>query len=199
MQSLHTNSLDEALSLPTEEAVKIALRTQQVIAYESGVVNTVDPLGGSYYIESLTNRFEQEVFKELNQIRKLGGSVKAIEKGYIQARIRDSVFKQQVDIETGKKKIVGINVFAESEPYRIRIHKSQPALVRRQIPRVKAIKRRRDSRKVDKQLDMLRRAMDHEQNLMPFVTEAVRAKATTGEISEVFRKAYGEFHPKTAV
>lgn len=198
-QSLHTNSLDEALSLPTEEAVKIALHTQQVIAYETGVVNTVDPLGGSFYVETLTTRIEQEVFNELGRIRKLGGSVKAIEKDYIQARIRDSAFKQQLNVETGKKKIVGVNVFAESEPNRIRIHKIQPALVRRQISRVKTLKRRRDSGRVDKQLDTLRRAIGSERNLIPYVIGAVRAKATTGEISDIFRRTFGEFHPKSTV
>ena len=132
-QSLHTNSLDEALSLPTEEAVKIALRTQQLIAYESGVVNTVDPLGGSYYVENLTSRIENEVFNEINRIRQLGGAVSAIEKGYVQARIRDSAFKQQLDIETGRKKVVGINLFSDAKPYPIRIHKIQPGMIRRQI------------------------------------------------------------------
>ena len=198
-QSLHTNSLDEALSLPTEEAVKIALRTQQIIAYESGVINTVDPLGGSYYVENLTGRIENEVFNEINRIRQLGGAVRAIEKGYVQARIRDSAFKQQLDVEAGRKKVVGINLFSDAKPHPVGIHKIQSRLIRRQISRVKALKRRRDSRKVAKQLGLLGEAIEAERNVVPFVIGAVRAKATTGEVSDVFRRAFGEFHPRTAV
>jgi methylmalonyl-CoA mutase N-terminal domain/subunit len=196
-QSLHTNSLDEALSLPTEEAVKIALRTQQVIAHESGVTNTVDPLGGSYYIEHLTNRIEREVHNELRRIDKLGGSVSAIQRGYIQSQIRESAFKAQLDIESGRKKIVGVNIYGEAEPYQVKIHKIDQKTVLRQVSLVKTLRRRRNKGKVERTLDRFRYALDQKENVVPFIIEAVKVKATTGEISDVLREAYGVFHPKT--
>lgn len=198
-QSLHTNSLDEALSLPTEEAVKIALRTQQVIAHESGVTNTADPLGGSYYIEYLTNRIEREVNNELLRIDKLGGSVSAIQRGYIQSQIRENAFKQQLDIESGKKKIVGVNIYDQAEPYQVKIHKINQKTVLRQVSLVKKLRRSRNKGKVERTLDKFRRALEQKENAVPFIIEAVKVKATTGEISDVLREAYGEFHLKTVI
>ena len=198
-QSLHTNSLDEALSLPTEETVKLALRTQQVIAYESGVTNTVDPLGGSYYLETLTQELERAAVAEIQKVDRLGGSVKAIEKGYIQSQIRESAFKQQMEIESGAKKVVGVNILKDAKPQRITIHKIDPSLVRKQISSVKAFKKKRSAATTERSLKRLRRALTDHQNLIPFIIDAVKAKATTGEISDAVRETYGEFRPKTVI
>lgn len=198
-QSLHTNSLDEALSLPTEGAVKVALRTQQIIAYESGLTNTVDPLGGSYYLEHLTNQIEKDVSAEISRVEKLGGSVKAIQKGYIQSKIRESAFKRQMDIESGRSKIVGVNLYVDPELYQIKLHKIELAAVRRQIFRIKAFKRKRNRTRVSKTLQKLRNALERDENAMPLIIDAVRSKATTGEISDVIRELYGEFHPQTII
>jgi methylmalonyl-CoA mutase N-terminal domain/subunit len=198
-QSLHTNSLDEALSLPTEEAVKVALRTQQIIAEESGVTCTVDPLAGSYYLEYLTNEIERETFAELSRVEEQGGSVKAIQKGYVQSQIRESAFKQQMDVESGRRKIVGVNAYVDPEPYRIKIHKIDPRGVRRQISHVRSFKRNRNKDHVRQSLEELKGALQSNENLMPFIIEAVKAKSTTGDVSDVIREAYGEFHPRTII
>lgn len=198
-QSLHTNSLDEALSLPTEEAVKIALRTQQIIAYESGVTKTADPLGGSYYIEYLTNQLEKSVIEEMDRVERLGGSIQAIRGGYIQRQIRESAFKHQLEIEDGTSKIVGVNALAESQSYPIKIHRIDSAAVRRQLSHIKAFKRKRQKAELQRSLRKLREALEGSQNVMPRIIAAVRSKATTGEISNVVREAYGEFRPKTVV
>ena len=198
-QSLHTNSLDEALSLPTEESVKLALRTQQIIAHETGVVKTVDPIGGSYYLEYLTERIEHAVLDEIAQIERMGGAVRAIENDYIQSRIRESAFQQQADLEAGRRIVVGVNKYVEKEPVRVKIHRVDSSAVRRQVGRVKAMKRKRDKSKVEMQLTKVKEALDREDNVMPFIIEAVRAKATTGEISDVMRGIYGEFRPRIPV
>ena len=198
-QSIHTNSLDEALSLPTEEAVKVALRTQQIIAYESGIIKTVDPLGGSYYIEHLTNQIEKDVSAEISRVERLGGSVKAIQKGYIQSKIRESAFKHQLEIESGRSRIVGVNTYVDPEPYQIKIHKIDLATVRRQIFRIKAFKHKRNKPRLTQSLRKLRNALERDKNVMPLIIEAVRSKATTGEISDAIRELYGEFHPRTIV
>jgi len=195
-QSLHTNSLDEALSLPTEEAVKIALRTQQIIAYESGVTHTVDPVGGSYYLEALTAEMRHAAVEEIEKVDRMGGSVAAIRKGYIQAQIRESAYKQQMEIESCKKKIVGVNAFNDPKPYHIRIHRIDQRLARTQIASTKSFKKRRRQRLARDCLDKLQSALEGKENVMPFIIEAVDGKATTGEISNVIREIYGEFHPK---
>jgi methylmalonyl-CoA mutase N-terminal domain/subunit len=198
-QSLHTNSLDEALSLPTEEAVKLALRTQQIIAYESGVTNTADPLGGSYCLENLTRELQKAALAEIEKVDRLGGSVKAIHSGYIQTQIRESAFRHQMDVESGRKKIVGVNAYQDPKPYRIKIHKIDPRSSRRQIRKVKSFKKKRNRLRTERSLRKLRNALDGNENLMPFIIEAVKGKATTGEISDVVREVYGEFHPKTII
>lgn len=198
-QSLHTNSLDEALSLPTEEAVKIALRTQQIIAFESGVTKAIDPLGGSFYVESLTNKIESEAKAEIHQVDKLGGAVKAIQSGYIQNQIRDSAFKRQMGIESRANKIVGVNVYVDPKPYHITLHKIAPAAVRRQISRTKAFKRKRHKTRLLRSLRKLQKALEDDINVMPLIISAVKSGATTGEISDVIREEYGEFHPKTII
>ena len=198
-QSLHTNSLDEALSLPTEQAVKLAIRTQQLIAYESGITKTVDPVGGSYYVEYLTNRIEKNVLKELNRINKMGGSVKAIQNGYIQSQIRESAYKQQMDVESGVKKVVGVNMFVDDDSTGIRLQKIRASEMRRQIIRVRGFKRRRDRCQVERSLERTRRALDSHKNVMPFLLDAVRSKATTGELSDLFRELFGEYRPSTSI
>ena len=196
-QSLHTNSLDEALSLPTEEAVKIALRTQQIIAYENGVTKTVDPLGGGYYLEYLTNRIEEGAMAEIHRVDRFGGSVKAIQSGYIQTQIRETAYKRQTNIESGTERIVGVNVFVESERYPIKLHKINGKSVSRQLSRVKSTKRNRTKSHLARSLARLRDALEGEDNVMPMIIESVKSKATTGEISDIIRNVYGEFHPKT--
>jgi methylmalonyl-CoA mutase N-terminal domain/subunit len=198
-QSLHTNSLDEALSLPTEEAVRIALRTQQIIAYENGVTKTVDPLGGSYYLEYLTNRIEEATMAEICRVDRLGGSVKAIQSGYIQNQIRETAYKRQTSIERGTEQIVGVNIFVASNRYPIKLHKIDPTLVNRQVSRVRTFKRKRRRSQLARTLARLRDALEGEDNVMPVIIESVRSKATTGEISDVIRDVYGEFHPKTII
>jgi methylmalonyl-CoA mutase N-terminal domain/subunit len=196
-QSLHTNSLDEALSLPTEEAVKIALRTQQIIAFESVITKTVDPLGGSYYLEHLTNQLENQVTAEIDHVEKLGGSVRAIRIGYIQNQIRESAFKRQVEIESGRSKIVGLNTFLDSQRNGIKIHRIDLASVRRQLSRIKTYKRKRRQTQLQRSLKHLRKALEGDENVMSLVIEAVGLRATTGEISDVVREVYGEFRPKS--
>jgi methylmalonyl-CoA mutase N-terminal domain/subunit len=198
-QSLHTNSLDEALSLPTEEAVKLALRTQQIIAYESGVTKTTDPLGGSYYLETLTVDLEKAVWNEIENVEKLGGAVKAIEKGYVQGQIRESAFRQQMEVESGTKKIVGVNILKDAKQQEMRIHKIDPRSVRKQIANVKSFKRRRQKSSTEKSLRELGNAVSTGKNLVPLIIDSARAGATTGEISDVLRAAYSEFHPKTII
>ena len=198
-QSLHTNSLDEALSLPSEEAVRLALRTQQIIAFESGATKTVDPLGGSYYLESLTQAIEKSVLDEVDKVDRLGGSVKAIESGYIQSQIRESAFKQQMEVESGTRKIVGVNILRDVKQRKMGIHRIDAETVRTQLRSVKSFKRKRSKTATERSLRKLRVALTSNQNLIPVIIEAVRAKATTGEISDVVRETYGEFHPKTIV
>jgi methylmalonyl-CoA mutase, N-terminal domain len=198
-QSLHTNSLDEALSLPTEEAVKIALRTQQIIAFESGVTKAIDPLGGSFYVESLTNNIEREAKAEISRVDNLGGAVKAIQNGYIQSQIRDSSFKRQMGIESGANKIVGVNTYVDPKPYPITIHKIAQAAVRRQVSRTKAFKQKRNKTQLLRSLKRLQNALEGDINVMPLIISAVKSGATTGEISDVIRQEYGEFHPKTII
>jgi len=198
-QSLHTNSLDEALSLPTEDAVRLALRTQQIIAYESGVTKTADPLGGSYYLENLTREIEQATLAEIKKVDRLGGSVKAVERGYVQEQIRNSAYKQQTAVEAGTRKIVGVNIFKETNPQKVGIHRIDVKSVREQIANVRSYKRKRSRNRSERALKRLKAALDGDQNLVPLIIEAVKAWATTGEISDVVREAYGEFRPKTVM
>ena len=193
-QSLHTNSYDEALSLPTEKSVRIALRTQQIIAYESGVVDTIDPLGGSYYIEWLTDHIEEEAMKYIEKIERMGGMMRAIERGYIQKEIADSAYKYQKEIEEGKRIIVGVNKFVTDEPIEVEIIKVDPSIRDKQIERLKKLRSERDSKKVEEALDKLRNAAEREDvNLMPYIIEAHRHLATLGEVTDVLREVWGEY------
>ncbi|CAD5244732.1 acyl-CoA mutase large subunit family protein [Thermococcus camini] len=193
-QSLHTNSYDEALSLPTEKSVRIALRTQQIIAYESGVVDTIDPLGGSYYIEWLTDHIYEEALRYIEKIQKMGGMMRAIERGYIQKEIAESAYKVQKEIEEKKRIIVGVNEFIVDEPLDVEILKVDPSIREKQIERLKKLRSERDNKKVEEALDRLRKAAETEdENLMPYIIEAHRHLATLGEVTDVLREVWGEY------
>lgn len=195
-QSLHTNSKDEALALPTEASVQIALRTQQIVAYESGLADTVDPLAGSYYVEALTNRIEAECWDYIKKIDELGGAVVAIEQGYIQKEIQDSAYRWQMEIESGDRIIVGVNKFhVEEEPPKnlLKIDNTPGELQKKKLVELRA---KRDNAAVEKALAELEAACaDEHGNLMPFILTAVKSYATLGEICGVMRKVFGEYQP----
>ena len=193
-QSLHTNSMDETLALPTEEAVTVALRTQQIIAHETGVTSVVDPLGGSYFLEALTDRVEAEAWRYIRRIEELGGIVVAVEKGYPQKEIADAAYRFQRDLEEGRRVTVGINRFAteEGEPP-IPVLTIDPEIERHQVERVRAVRAGRDARAHAAAIGALRDACLSPRNLMPHVLDAVRARATLGEICDVFREAFGVY------
>jgi methylmalonyl-CoA mutase N-terminal domain/subunit len=192
-QSLHTNSMDEALALPSETAVRIALRTQQIIAHESGVVNTVDPLAGSYFVEALTNRVEEEAYEYFRKIESLGGMLGAIERGFPQREIAESAYRYQREIDTGQRIIVGVNDYLTEEPLTIPLLEIDREGERRQRERLARIRRERDNELVAQRLEALRGAAQGTDNLMPYILDAVRAYATLGEICSVFREVFGEY------
>lgn len=192
-QSLHTNSFDEALGLPTEESVRIALRTQQVIAYESGVADTIDPLGGSYYIESLTDQIEKEVWSYLDKIAELGGMAKAIEAGYVQNEIQESAYEYQRAVETKKEIVVGVNQFTIDVAEKAKILKVDPKLESHQIERLQDLKSQRDQDAVDLSLQAIKKAAEGTDNLLEPIFAAVKAYATLGEICGVLRDVFGEY------
>ena len=192
-QSLHTNSKDEALAIPTEEAARLALRTQQIIAYESGITNTVDPAGGSYAIETLTDKIEAEVGDLLEKIENVGGMLPAIESGWIQGRIHEAAYEYQRSIERQDRIIVGVNAFQIDEERKIPIHTSDPALEAAQIRSLAAVRARRDKGAVFKAIERLENASRGTDNLMPYILDAVEAYATVGEISDAFRRVHGEY------
>ncbi len=192
-QSLHTNSMDEAYALPTEEAVQIALRTQQLIAYETGVADTVDPLGGSYYIEALTQEIEERAMEYIRKIDEMGGSPKAIEQGFIQREIQDAAYQYQKQIESGDRVIVGINKFQTEEVPLTGLLRVDPAVRERQTARLREIRAERDAGQVQRQLDALRKAAQGTDNLMPVILECVLAQSTLGEICDVLREVFGEY------
>ena len=194
-QSLHTNSRDEALALPTEESARIALRTQQIIAYESGVADTVDPLAGSFYIEALTDRVEQEALAYIAKIDEMGGAVAAIEQGYMQREIQSASYHTQMAIESGDQVVVGVNKFRiENEP-KPELQKINPELERIQSERLAELRKTRDNALVDEKLAALRKAALGTDNLMTFIVDAVKAYATLGEICNVMRDVFGEYQP----
>jgi methylmalonyl-CoA mutase N-terminal domain/subunit len=190
-QSLHTNSMDEALALPSEEAVTIALRTQQIIAEESGVANTIDPLGGSFFVEALTNRIESQAYDYFQRIDELGGVLPAIEKGFFQREISNAAYRYQHEIDEGVRHIVGVNAYAEAKPVTIPILEMDPQGYDRQIARLKATRAERDPGRVGQSLDRLRLACQGTENLMPYILEAVRAYATLGEMTNVMKSVFG--------
>lgn len=193
-QSLHTNSYDEALGLPTEESVRIALRTQQIIAYESGVADTIDPLAGSYAIEAMTSEIEKRAMEYIEKIDQMGGMVKAIEMGYIQKEIHESAYKSQLAIENGEDIIVGVNKFQiEEDLSQKEVLKVDPELEEKQKQKLKKLKVKRDNEKVKKVLNNVKKAASSDENLMPYILEAVKAYATVGEISNALREVFGEY------
>jgi len=192
-QSLHTNSRDEALALPSEHSVLLALRTQQVIGCEIGVADTVDPLGGSYYLEALTDHIEQESLKYMGKIDEMGGAVAAIEKGYMQREIQESAYRCQKEVESGERTVIGVNRFTGGGEAPIELLKVDPMVGERQVARLKETRAFRDSKHVSAALQLLRRAAQSGENTMPHVLEAVKAYATLGEICGVLRDIFGEY------
>jgi methylmalonyl-CoA mutase, N-terminal domain len=191
-QSLHTNSFDEALALPTEDAVRIALRTQQVIAHETGVVNTTDPLGGSYYVEHLTNELERQAYEYFEQIERIGGVVAAIKENFFQREIAEASFRYQSEVEAGQRVIVGVNRYELDDEKPLEILKIDPALEGEQIARVRALRAKRDSAAVEQALAQLKEDAAHEgRNLMYPIIEASRAYVTMGEMCDAFREVWG--------
>jgi methylmalonyl-CoA mutase N-terminal domain/subunit len=192
-QSLHTNSMDEALSLPSEEAVQLAVRTQQVIAYESGVTNTVDPLGGSFYIERLTSEIEERVQAYIDRVDDMGGAVVAIEKGYIQKEIQESAYAYQKAVEAGEQIVVGLNKFRDEQVPPRNLLRVDPAVMESQVARLKQLKAGRDSLAVAAAIEKLKKCAQGNDNLMPPVMEAVKCYATLGEICDALREVFGEY------
>jgi methylmalonyl-CoA mutase N-terminal domain/subunit len=198
-QSLHTNSLDEALALPSEHAVTIALRTQQIIAEESGAANTVDPLGGSYFVEARTNHMQAAAYDYFRRIEELGGVIPAIEKGFFQAEIADAAYRYQREIDQGVRKIVGVNAYQEDKPLAIPILQLDAQGHQRQLQRLADLRMSRDSGRVGQALDRLRLAAHGTENTMPYLLDAVRAYATLGEIISLMREVFGVYEESTVI
>lgn len=192
-QSLHTNGYDEALSLPSEEAARIALRTQQIIAFESGAADTVDPLAGSFYVENLTNEMENAAEEYLKRINQIGGAVKAIETGFIQDEIAESAYEHQLAVEKGERIVVGVNRFSESEEQQLSTFRIDDSIRTIQMHKLDQIKQERSSQKVAESLEALERAAKGEDNTMYAIIDAVESYATLGEIANILRKVFGEF------
>ena len=198
-QSLHTNSRDEALSIPTEDSVKIALRTQQIIANETGVTKTVDPMGGSYYVEYLTAKIEQEVEKYLKKIERMGGALAAIEKGFFQEEIRRNAYQLKKEIDDGKRIIVGVNKFQDAHETEPQLNSMDMKIESRQIAVLKEFKMNRDKIKVDASISQLQAAAQNEnENLMPYILQAVKNRVTLGEISDTFEEIFGRYEPRVS-
>ena len=193
-QSLHTNALDETLALPSEFAATIALRTQQILADETGVANTIDPLAGSYFIESLTNEIEEKAWEYINKIDEMGGMLAAIDKGFPQMEIADAAYHYQQQVDEGQKVVAGVNKYITEEAVVPEILRIDDEVEEKQIARLKEVRKRRDNRKVTGLLDELRAASRTDKNLMPYVIEAVKEYATEQEICDVWRDVFGEYH-----
>ncbi|MFN8656209.1 MAG: methylmalonyl-CoA mutase family protein [Candidatus Obscuribacterales bacterium] len=194
-QSLHTNSKDEALALPTPASALTALRTQQIIAQETGVTNVVDPFGGSYFIEELTNQVEKEVYDYLERIDKMGGAIAAIEAGYIQKEIQESAFNYHTSVEGKHRVVVGVNEFIDQAPEAIPIQRVDPAIEKKQKEKLAKLKASRDNKLVTDKLAKLEEAAKSDVNLIPLIADAVESYATVGEISNTMRRAFGKFRP----
>ena len=203
-QSLHTNSFDEALGLPSEESATIALRTQQIIAEESGVIDAADPLGGSFYLESLTDEIESRAMEELDRIEKLGGALEAIKMGYIQKEIQKSAYEYQREVDEKTKIVVGVNMFESGKKEALKILRISKKSVDQQLRQLDNFRKKRDRSSYEKAISELqeqasRKSRDNENNLVPFIIKAAKSGATTGEISDSLRAAFGEYHPKIIV
>jgi methylmalonyl-CoA mutase N-terminal domain/subunit len=192
-QSLHTNSFDEAMALPTEDAVRIALRTQQIIAHETGVINTIDPLGGAYFVEALTDRLEHHCYEYFGKIDELGGMVEAVKRGFPQREIADAAFELQREIDAGRRVVVGVNAFTEGDDGHTELLRIDPALERQQIEQVRAAREARDRQEVTRCLSAVREAAGGSQNLMPLLIEAARAGVTEGEIVKALQSVWGDY------
>ncbi len=193
-QSLHTNSMDETYALPSEQAVTIALRTQQILAFESGVANTIDPLGGSYFVESLTNRIEEDAWEYIRKIDEMGGMVKAIELGYPQREIQESSYWYQKAVERKEKIIVGVNEFVMEEKEKIPILYIDESVAEKQLQRLKEVKKERNSSRVKETLSNLKKAVSDDENLMPYILDCVKAYCTLGEIMDTLREMWGTYN-----
>jgi methylmalonyl-CoA mutase N-terminal domain/subunit len=191
-QSLHTNSMDEALTLPTEKAVQIALRTQQIIAHESGVADVIDPLAGSHYVESLTDRVEEEAFKYIAQIDAMGGALRAIELGFQQREIQENSYRIQMQVDRRQRTVVGVNEFTTDEEARPEILRVREEVVRRQVERLQRVRAERDSGRAEQMLKRLDEAARSEANLVPVFIECVESYVTLGELCDVLRGVFGE-------
>jgi len=196
-QSLHTNSMDEALALPSEHAVTVALRTQQIIAEESGVINTIDPLGGSFFVEAQTDRIEAQAYDYFRRIEELGGVLPAIDKGFFQGEISDAAYRYQREIDLDDRVIVGVNAYAEDKPISIPILEMDPQGYEHQVAHLNALRAERDNGRVGQTLDRLRIACQGAENTMPHILEAVRAYATLGEIVGVMKEVFGIYQEPT--
>jgi methylmalonyl-CoA mutase N-terminal domain/subunit len=195
-QSLHTNSMDEALALPTEKAATIALRTQQIIAHESGVTNTIDPFAGSYFLEKLTYEIEEGVEAYLQRINQMGGVLRAIETGYIQREIQESAYRYQKEIEADRRTVVGVNRFIAQEEDRVIDYlRVDPVVEKAQKQKLKQLRSSRDEKAVESALERLQRTAEGTENLLPPILQAVECKATLGEICDVLRTIFGEYKP----
>jgi methylmalonyl-CoA mutase N-terminal domain/subunit len=192
-QSLHTNSMDEAFSLPSEEAVQTALRTQQLVAYESGVANTVDPLGGSFYVERMTSEIEERAQTYIDEIDKMGGAVAAVEQGYIQQEIQESAYAYQKAVEAGHQIVVGLNKFQDEEAPPKNLLRVDLAVMEAQVAKLKQLKAERDNIAVDSAIGKLKKCAQGSDNLMPPIMEAVKNYATLGEICDTLREVFGEY------
>ncbi|MBI2875857.1 MAG: methylmalonyl-CoA mutase, partial [Candidatus Tectomicrobia bacterium] len=199
-QAIHTGAWDEAYAIPTQESADLALKTQLILAHEMGVTQTVDPLGGSYYVEHLTNQAEAEIQQRLGKIELLGGMVRAIENGYIQREITDSAYERERQIQRGEKVVVGVNRFANpAEEEDFPLHAYDVRIPERQAERLRRIRQERSSDRVRRALDRLRQAAEGTENLMPYLIESVEAYATLGEITRVFREIFGEFREPVGI
>jgi methylmalonyl-CoA mutase N-terminal domain/subunit len=198
-QSLHTNSMDEALALPSEHAVTVALRTQQIIAEESGVANTVDPLGGSFFVEAQTNRMEQQALAYFRQIDEMGGVLPAIERGFFQSEIAEAAYRYQREVDSKERLIVGVNAFADQAGYNVPILEMDPAGEKRQIDRLKKLRKERDNAAVGQAMDKLRIACLGTENTMPHLLSAVRSYATLGEIMTMMKEVFGIYEESTQI
>ena len=194
-QSLHACGFDEALAIPTEESVKLSLRTQQILAYETGVTDVIDPLGGSYYIEYLTSKIEEEVMNYIEKIDKLGGMVPAIEKGYIQSEIADNAYLQQKRIDEGTEKVIGVNMFVSKESYSINTFKVDKDIEKNALKSLELLKKERDNDLVKENLARLRKVAQSSENIMPIMIDTVKSYATIEEICHVLREVFGEYQP----
>ena len=193
-QSLHTNSMDETLALPTEKAVRIALRTQQILAFESFVANTIDPLGGSYFVETLTTEMEKKAMDYINKIDRMGGMVAAVRTGYPQMEIANASHRYQREVENKQKIVVGVNEFVLADEPPVETLKIDPTVEKRQIELLNQVRIERDQKRVEKSLINLKKVAQNDQNIMPELLDCARVYATVGEIAQVLRSVYGEYH-----